>query len=538
MKAFMRGTFVASADGDVFGGALRYDMQASVDLLSARSRQRGTRAADAYARRDHQDRDNLEAPPQRILYVTPEIADFVKAGGLGEVSAALPRTLRQQYDVRVLIPGYRQVLERYDDIPVVGRLAPAFDLPACEIGRLDTPDGLVLYVLLCPDLYDREGSPYGDAAGLDWADNDVRFARLGLAGAEIACGVADLGWNPNLLHLNDWPSALTSGYLAWRGRPMPSVLTIHNLAYQGLFEAERLARLGIPDSAFQIEGVEFYGKLSFLKAGIVYSSHVTTVSSTYAREITTPEFGCGLDGLLRLRADQGRLTGILNGIDENFDPRTDPHLASPFEAQNLKGKAANRDEVRKEFGLAVSRGPLFAVVSRLVHQKGIDLAIDAAETIVREGGQIVVTGRGEGELETALDKLARRYPDRVGVRLGFEEGTARRMYAGSDFLLMPSRFEPCGLSQMYAQKFGSLPIAHRTGGLADTIEDGVTGFLFREPSLGELLGAVYRAVDAFRSRKKLNTMRRAAMGRSFPWQRSAMGYKKVYDRALAGALAS
>jgi len=185
----------------------------------------------------------------------------------------------------------------------------------------------------------------------------------------------------------------------------------------------------------------------------------------------------------------------------------------------------------------VSRGPLFAVVSRLVHQKGVDLAIEAAETIVRDGGQIVVTGRGEGELEQSLENLAARYPDRVGVRLGFEEGTARRMYAGSDFLLMPSRFEPCGLSQMYAQKFGSLPIAHRTGGLADTIEDGVTGFLFREPSLGELLGAVYRAVDAFRSRKKLNTMRRAAMGRHYPWQRSALGYKRVYDRALTGALA-
>jgi starch synthase len=281
--------------------------------------------------------------------------------------------------------------------------------------------------------------------------------------------------------------------------------------------------------------VEFYGKLSFLKAGIVYSDHVTTVSSTYAREITTPEFGCGLDGLLRVKAEQGRLTGILNGIDESWDPRTDPYLASPFEPQNLKGKVANRDEVRKEFGLAVSRGPLFAVVSRLVHQKGVDLAIDGTETILREGGQIVVTGKGESELEAQLEKLAKKHPGKVGVKLGFEEGTARRMYAGSDFLLMPSRFEPCGLSQMYAQKFGSLPIAHRTGGLADTIEDGVTGFLFREPSLGGLLGAVYRAVDAYRSRKKLNSMRRAAMGRSFAWQRSAVSYKKVYDRALMGA---
>lgn len=479
-----------------------------------------------------------DVAPQRILYVTSEIADFVKAGGLGEVSAALPRTLRQQYDVRILIPGYRQVIEPHGRVPVVGRLPAAFGLPACEIGRLDTPDGLVLYVLLCPDLYDREGGPYGDDKGQDWSDNDIRFARLALAAAEIAEGAGELGWRPDLLHLNDWPSALAAGYLSWRGKAPPSVLTIHNLAYQGLFDAERLPRLGIPENAFQIEGVEFYGKLSFLKAGIVYASHVTTVSSTYAREITTPEFGCGLDGLLRLRAGEGRLTGILNGIDESWDPRTDPHLASPFEAQNLKGKVANRDEVRKEFGLAVSRGPLFAVVSRLVHQKGLDLAIEATETIVREGGQIVVTGRGEGQFEAELEKLAKRYPGRVGVKLGFEEGTARRMYAGSDFLLMPSRFEPCGLSQMYAQKFGSLPIAHRTGGLADTIEDGVTGFLFREPSLKELLGAVYRAVDAYRSRKTLNSMRRAAMGRTFAWQRSAVGYKKVYERAFAGVRAA
>ncbi|MDF3061341.1 MAG: glgA [Microvirga sp.] len=501
------------------------------DILSGPSRASAAQASGA-ARPGARD---LEAALQRILYVTSEIADFVKAGGLGEVSAALPRTLKQQYDVRILVPGYRKVVETHPRLPVVGRLPAAHGLPSCEIGRFETIDGLIIYVVLCPDLYDRDGSPYGDEAGIDWEDNDIRFARLGLAAAEIASGVGDLGWKPDLLHLNDWPSSLASGYLAWRDKPLPSVLTIHNLAYQGLFEPERLPRLGIPDNAFQIDGVEFYGKLSFLKAGIVYSDHVTTVSSTYAREITTPEFGCGLDGLLRVKAEQGRLTGILNGIDESWDPRTDPYLASPFEPQNLKGKVANRDEVRKEFGLAVSRGPLFAVVSRLVHQKGVDLAIDGTETILREGGQIVVTGKGESELEAQLEKLAKKHPGKVGVKLGFEEGTARRMYAGSDFLLMPSRFEPCGLSQMYAQKFGSLPIAHRTGGLADTIEDGVTGFLFREPSLGGLLGAVYRAVDAYRSRKKLNSMRRAAMGRSFAWQRSAVSYKKVYDRALMGA---
>ena len=473
-------------------------------------------------------------PVQRILYVTSEMTDYVKAGGLGDVSAALPRSLGQRYDVRVLIPGYRQVISKEENIPVVARLPAAHGLPACELGQVDCADGLTVYVILCPELYDREGSPYGDETGTDWADNDIRFGRLGLTAAQLAAGVPELGWTPGLLHLNDWPSALGSAYVAWAGLATPSVLTIHNLAYQGLFDQSHLPRLGVPDSAFGVDGVEFYGKLSFLKAGIVYASHVTTVSETYAREITTPEFGCGLDGLLRKLDGEGRLTGILNGIDESWDPRTDSHLESPFAPDDFTGKKANADDVRREFGMAVSRGPLFAVVSRLVHQKGVDLTIESTESIVRQGGQVVVTGRGEDQFERAMEKLASRYPGQVGVRIGFEEATARRMFAGSDFLLMPSRFEPCGLSQMYAQRMGSLPIARETGGLADTIKDGVTGFLFRDPSLGAMLSAIYRAVDAFGSRRKLNAMRRAAMSESYAWTRSATGYSSVYDQALAG----
>src|ERR671921_1816630 len=439
---------------------------------------------------------------QSILFVTSEIADYIKAGGLGEVSAALPRALRHHYDVRILIPGYRQVLSQIGDVEEIARLPASFGIPACGLGRGTTQDGLTVYILLCPELYDRDGSPYVDSFGADWSDNDIRFARLGLAAADIASGAGDLLWRADLLHLNDWPSGLASAYLAWRGQHIPTILTIHNLAYQGNFDRGRLSHLGIPDAAFQINGVEFYGKLSFLKAGIYYSSHITTVSSTYAEEITTPEFGCGLDGLLRARADEGRLTGILNGIDESWDPRTDPHLEAPFAPDDLNGKHANAQEVRDEFGLAVSRGPLFAVVSRLVHQKGVDLAIEATESIMRQGGQIVVTGRGEGQFETELSSLAKRYPGQVGVKIGFEEGTARRMYAGSDFLLMPSRFEPCGLSQMYAQRFGSLPIANKTGGLADTIEDDVTGFLFSEASLSGLMSGVARAFESFGSRTR------------------------------------
>ncbi|MBD2746337.1 glycogen synthase GlgA [Microvirga sp. BT688] len=474
---------------------------------------------------------------QSILFVTSEIADYIKAGGLGEVSAALPRALRHHYDVRILIPGYRQVLSQIGDVEEIARLPASFGIPACGLGRGTTQDGLTVYVLLCPELYDRDGSPYVDNFGNDWSDNDIRFARLGLAAADIACGNGDSLWRADLLHLNDWPSGLAAAYLAWRGQRIPTILTIHNLAYQGNFDRNRLSHLGIPDAAFQMNGVEFYGKLSFLKAGIYYSSHITTVSSTYAQEITRPEFGCGLDGLLRTRAEEGRLDGIINGIDASWDPSTDPYLVSRFTAENFRGKRANANIVRKNFGLDVSSGPLFAVVSRLVHQKGVDLAISAAETIVSQGGQIAVIGQGEARFEAELKALSSRHPGSVGVRIGYDEGDARRMYAGSDFLLMPSRFEPCGLSQMYAQRFGSLPIAHRTGGLADTIEDGVTGFLFGEPSLNRFKDAIRRGLETFRSRSRLTAMRRAAMNRPHGWDRSASRYQDVYERACQAAAA-
>jgi starch synthase len=471
-----------------------------------------------------------ECPP-KILFVTSELTDFVKAGGLGDVSAALPRALRQANDVRIVIPGYRQVTNGRS-IRVVARLGSVYGMPACEIGRIDMTDGLTIYVVLCPELYDREGSPYGDAEGVDWPDNDVRFGRLGLAAAEIACGVPDLEWKPDLLHTNDWPAALAPAYLAWRERKFPSVLTIHNLAHQGLFGRERMPDLGIPEHAFQMNGVEFYGRLSFLKAGIFYSSHVTTVSSTYAREITTPEYGCGLEGLLQTVAARDGLSGILNGVDESWDSGRDPHLVSSFDINDLSGKDANAAEVRQAFNLAVSRGPLFAIMSRLVQQKGIDVAIAAAEDVVAQGGQIAVMGKGEPEIETALTRLTERHPGAIGVRIGFDEADSRCLFAGSDFLLMPSRFEPCGLSQQYAQRYGSLPVAYRTGGLADTIEDGVTGFLFDDLSPSGLMHGVKRAFQSFECKSRLKAMRKAAMRRPVSWQHSARRYGGIYERLL------
>ena len=474
------------------------------------------------------------SPPRRIgkriLFVTSEFADLVKVGGLGDVSAALPRALAVGHDVRVLLPGYRQILGQIDSLQLVGPLPAYAGLPPADLARFETSDGLTIYVVLCPELYDRNGSPYLDADGRDFDDNDRRFARLSLAAADLAAGTADTVWQADLVHANDWPTALTAGYMRWRGIHVPSILTIHNLSYQGLFGRERTGALGIPDEAFNIDGVEFHNQLSFLKAGIFYASHVTTVSRTYAKEITTPEKGCGLDGLLRERATEHRLTGILNGVDDQWDPRTDNNLFRNFAPGDWRGKRANSDHLRRQFGLAVSRGPLFGVVSRLVHQKGIDLVIDAAQFIAEAGGQVVVTGKGEKPLEDALVDLASRYPEQVSARIGFDESEARKIFAGSDFLLMPSRFEPCGLSQMYAQRFGSLPVAHRVGGLADTIEEGRTGFLFRDHSLQSFCAAIGRALATFGATRKLNAMREAAMASVAGWDSSANDYNDLYMR--------
>ncbi|MBW8857637.1 MAG: glycogen/starch synthase, partial [Bradyrhizobium sp.] len=347
----------------------------------------------------------------RVLFVTTEMDDFVRVGGLGAVSAALPRALRPFADIRIMLPGYRDIIEQLTHIQVVGR-CPAFaEMPACSLGRAATKDGLPVYVLLCSQLYDRPGNPYGDESGRDWPDNDIRFARLASAAAELAAGKLDKNWAADLIHANDWQASLVPAYLAWRGAKIPSILTIHNLAYQGLFPRESLRRIGAPESSFHIDCVEFYDQVSFLKAGLVYASHLTTVSGTYAREITTAEYGCGMEGLLRLRSNAAELTGILNGIDESWDPRSCAKLAQQFSAGDWVGKKANADYVRKQFGLAVSRGPMFGIVARLVHQKGIDLVLSAADEIVDAAGQIVVTGSGAPALEQALIEAHRRRPD-------------------------------------------------------------------------------------------------------------------------------
>jgi starch synthase len=470
----------------------------------------------------------------RLLFVTSEIDDYIRTGGLAAVSAALPRVLGAWTDTRVLLPGYPEVLRKLGSIEIVGTCPAVAQMPEGQVGLGRTPDGLPIYVLICPPLYERLGGPYCDDAGNDWLDNDIRFARLSAAAALLASGCVDPAWRADLVHVNDWQSALVPAYLAWNGLPIPTVLTVHNLAFQGLFARQTLGRIGAPESSFHIDGLEFYGKVSYLKAGLIHASHITTVSETYAREITTPEFGCGLDGVLRKRAARAELTGILNGIDQSWDSLTCPDLSAPFRPGDWKSRRTNTSHLQRVFGLAVSRGPLFGLVARLVHQKGVDLVLSAAETIVASGGQLIVMGRGEPRFESALQEIHRKHPRSISVSIGFEDADARRIFAGSDFTLLPSRFEPCGLSQMYAQRFGSLPIGRKTGGLAETIKDGKTGFLFPDPSPESFMGAICRAFGAFSNRKRMNLMRSDAMSQSFEWANSALAYKKLYEQ-LGGA---
>ncbi|MFL5257352.1 MAG: glycogen synthase GlgA [Rhodopila sp.] len=472
----------------------------------------------------------------QVLFVTSELAGLAKAGGLGDVSAGLPLALRQRgIDVPIVMPAYEEVLTKLPAISWRGDLPGRSGIPPGRIGEVMLADGMMLYLVAAPSLFERRGTPYCTPEGADRQDNHLRFARLSLAAADIAAGRAGLDWRPDIVHVNDWPSGLTPAYMQWDGIAVPTVLTIHNIAYQGNFDAAQRHTLAIPDAAFDVNGVEFHGRVSFLKAAGFYASHVTTVSPTYAREITTETQGAGLHGLMQRRAAQGELSGIVNGIDETWDPGSDPHLPHHFDPDDLEGKAANTDEIRTGLCLRPSEGPLFGIVSRVVHQKGLDLVAEAADEIVENGGQIAILGLGDPEIEHMLSRTSRRHRDDIGVLIGFNEPMARRIVAGSDFTLMPSRFEPCGLTQMQAQRYGALPIAHATGGLADTIDDGTTGFLFSMPTPEGLMSACHRAFDAFENEAQLAEMRRAAMARSFGWSGAAAEYEALYCRLLGRA---
>ena len=447
----------------------------------------------------------------RVLFVTPECAPLVKVGGLGDVSAALPPALRALgVQVRVLLPGYPEVLQKAGALSEVERWNEiGFDCRLLSGGDL--------LVLDCPALYQRGGSPYQDPGGQDWPDNALRFGVLSRVAARLPGYV--------VLHCNDWPTALAPVF-----SKTPALLTIHNLAFQGNFERAWLDRLGIGQEYFSMERLEFHGRLSFLKGGLVYAKALTTVSPTYAREIQTAEFGCGLEGLLRER--RGALTGILNGIDTaEWDPAADPHLAARYDAGSLEKKALNKQALQKKLNLEVQRDmPLLGFVGRLTHQKGVDLIAGAINELAALPAQFALLGRGERELEGALSIAAGRHPGRVAMASAFDEGLAHLIEAGADLFLMPSRFEPCGLNQMYSQRYGTPPVARATGGLADTIIDGETGFLFERVESAALVTAVRRALAVWREPGRWREMQGAGMRRDFSWAAAARRYADLYSR--------
>jgi starch synthase len=476
----------------------------------------------------------------QVLAVTPEIFPLIKTGGLADVTGALPVALAKQgVATKTLVPGYPQVMK------AVEKGAPLHQYPAMHGGKATifaaTSSGLDLLVLDAPHLFDRPGGPYGDSIGADWPDNWRRFSALSFAGADIAAG-AIAKYRPDIVHAHDWQAALTLAYMRYGpAAGTPSVMTVHNLAFQGRFGAGIFGELGLPAAAMSLDGVEYYGGVGYLKAGLQAAWAITTVSPTYAQEIRSPAFGMGLDGLVSLRAAD--LHGIVNGIDTAiWDPQTDIHLKANYSQKTLKGRAANRKAVEERFRLVHDDSPLFCVVSRLTWQKGIDILVEALDDIVVAGARVAVLGSGDAALEGALLAGAARHGGRAGTIIGYDEELSHLMQAGCDAILIPSRFEPCGLTQLYGLRYGCVPIVARTGGLADTVIDAneaalsagvATGFQFDPESSDALLHAVKRAVAVHADRTAWASMQRQGMKADVSWDRSAAKYAELYRSLVA-----
>lgn len=475
----------------------------------------------------------------RVLCAASEVFPLAKTGGLADVCASLPRALQGLgHEVVIALPAYPSALEWLTEREPVVALA---ELPGAELvpGRLLAGGPRVLLVDV-PRWFERPGGPYGDAEGRDWPDNAERFHGFARVLHAIALDRAGLGWRPDVVHCHDWQTGLVPALLSPEPDRPATVFTVHNQSYLGRFGHARFAALGLPTEWWHPDALEFYGDFSFLKAGLVFADQLTTVSPTYADELQRPEYGCGLDGLLRRRA--AAFTGILNGIDTVvWNPATDPHLPAHYDSGNVDaGKRANKSAVQAELGLPVAALPLLVLVGRLVEQKGIDLV---AELIARWRDrplQWALLGSGDPHSEQQLRALAAASPERVAVRIGHDEVLAHRLEAAGDFFLMPSRFEPCGLNQMYSQRYGTIPVVHRTGGLADSVvdvfapgEDIGTGLVFEAPQVDALAAALERGLALYHNHAAWNALRHNAMAADFGWRRSADAYLEVYRRALA-----
>ena len=482
-----------------------------------------------------------------VLFVASEAYPLVKTGGLGDVAYSLPHALHAQgLDMRLVLPGYRALLHQLGEVRILGwvEVRGAEGMHSVRILETRHADfAFPLWVVDCPALFDRVGNPYVIAPGQDWPDNAERFSVFARVAALLGQDALNLGWQPDVVHLHDWQTGLAAAFLHKQAARPKTVFTIHNLAYGGYFSHSEFVRLQLPSHWWTPEGVEFHGGFSMLKAGIVYADAVTTVSPTYAREICTPEFGHGLDGLLQSR--QSKLHGILNGIDTRvWNPSTDTHLAAHYSASRINpGKKRNKRALLERFLGPVSESqlsaPVLGLVGRLVEQKGVDWIIAAIPALLADTNvRLVLLGSGQATYEQKLTRLAKKHPDRVLVEIGYDEPLAHQIEAGADLFLMPSRFEPCGLNQMYSLRYGTPPVVYKTGGLADTVVDAdettladasANGFVFDTPNVGAFLVAIRRALELMRQPASWRRLQQSGMSQSFDWQQSANHYLSLYS---------
>jgi len=481
----------------------------------------------------------------RILFVSSEAYPLIKTGGLADVSGSLPAALRESgADIRILIPGYPAVLQNLINTQP---LATMSGLPYIESATLllgEMPDTKVPVIAIqCEALYERDGGPYVDSHGKDWDDNPLRFGILSLLAARLSCEDSPVSdWIPDIVHCNDWQAGLTPAYLRFMDQVRAkSIFSIHNMAFQGTYSAEWVSKLQLPAESYQMHGLEYYGRMSFLKAGAYYADAIATVSPTYALEMQTEAYGFGMQGLIASRSHE--VHGILNGIETHeWNPAADPHIAKPYDDKNLVGKKHVKQALQTQLGLTVNdTAPLLGVVSRLTHQKGLDMLLEIAGPLLEKGCQLAVLGNGERELENGFKSLAVRYPQKVSAVIGYNEPLSHKIMAGVDMFIMPSRFEPCGLNQMYGMRYGTPPIVTSTGGLADSVTDTntqnlrrntATGFVLKSPTAHELLNTIEHALTYYADVKTWKKIQRNGMRRDLSWKESAGKYMELYSQTL------
>jgi starch synthase len=479
-----------------------------------------------------------------ILFASSEAHPLIKTGGLADVTGSLPRAIRNlRHDIRLIIPAYQQILKQPGNFTLAAHLElEGMDSPVrLFAGRL--PGSTVkIYLVDSPAHFDRPGNPYTQPDGSPWPDNAMRFMSFCRAIKAVAENSAGLGWQPQVIHCNDWQTGLAPPLLETQGQRPATVFTIHNLAYQGLFDWDAFEALNLPLDLWNPEAMEFHDHFSFIKGGLVFADWITTVSPTYASEIQTAEFGYGLEGLISHR--KFNLTGIVNGVDYSvWNPGKDTQIPVQYNARCLFHKTENKRALQEYFGLPVDKSrPLFAVISRLVEQKGIDLILEIVPELVAQNVQLVILGSGDPVIETAIRKARAAWPTHIGVVIGYDEPLAHHIEAGADIFLMPSRFEPCGLNQIYSQRYGTVPIVRHTGGLADTVTDTTaetlenktaTGFSFTPPTAKALRAAVARALQYYGDPEAWQQIISNGMKQDFSWKRSAEQYLELYEKVLA-----